>query len=776
MLDLTIFRNRLFAAATAAAFINGLARFALMFLFVFYFQGAQGDDPITAGIKLIPLALGMLRRLSAGRHLRRPPRLARAGRAGHGGQRASAWRLMTTLQVHSPYWQSTLWLLIVGVGSGMFNSPNTAAMMGTVRRHSAAASPPARARCCRTPARCFRSPSCWPSSPRPSPRRRCSGSSPAWPRACPTQKLAPFIANMHIALWVLAATSLVGRGRLPAAPPARRAPDAPSRRPARATGRRGRREALVRAGPDPMSEDRRSLRIGDVARLVGHDAAHDPLLRGDRPAARGGAAPRPGSHRLYSDADVERLREVMRLRDLLGVSLDELKTLVAAEQARAALRDRAPPRATSSPARRARAAGRGAGPHRAPARAGAPPRRPSWPSSTPSSRTSASASGGACASWPPRPAPPIPVRAGSRRGGPALTEAPRAERERAGSASRRAGRRPRRALRRLHRGGRRLLRGRARRGVRPARPQRRRQDHDAARADHAPRSPTKAARCVAGYDVRRERLAVRSSIGYVPQAISVDGALTARENLEFYARVTGVPGRERAERIEEADRGDGAGAVARPPRAHPVRRHAAPPGDRHRPAQPSAGAVPRRADGRASTRPPGAWCGTAWMPCGRSRARRTLVTTHMMEEAERHCDRARPSWTAAVSSRRATRPSLRERHEADSLEEVFTAVTGHGIEDRGREVRRCPRPAQRGPPPRLTTALRWPAARSRASGRRHLCHGAGRDAQAAPRPPRRLHPLGPAAAVAVHLRHRPAPQPLADGGLAATTGPTSRLG
>src|SRR5882724_5189749 len=53
MLDLQIFRNRLFAAASAAAFINGLARFALMFLFVFYFQGAQGNSPITAGIKLI---------------------------------------------------------------------------------------------------------------------------------------------------------------------------------------------------------------------------------------------------------------------------------------------------------------------------------------------------------------------------------------------------------------------------------------------------------------------------------------------------------------------------------------------------------------------------------------------------------------------------------------------------------------------------------------------------------------------------------------------------
>ena len=60
MLDLSIFKDRLFAAATGAAFINGLSRFALLFVFVFYYQGAQGDDPITAGIKLAPLAIGML--------------------------------------------------------------------------------------------------------------------------------------------------------------------------------------------------------------------------------------------------------------------------------------------------------------------------------------------------------------------------------------------------------------------------------------------------------------------------------------------------------------------------------------------------------------------------------------------------------------------------------------------------------------------------------------------------------------------------------------------
>jgi ABC-2 type transport system ATP-binding protein len=55
--------------------------------------------------------------------------------------------------------------------------------------------------------------------------------------------------------------------------------------------------------------------------------------------------------------------------------------------------------------------------------------------------------------------------------------------------------------------------------------------------------PTEGQAFVAGHDVLHEGLAVRQSIGYVPQAISIDGALTARENLEFYGRVTGVPKR-----------------------------------------------------------------------------------------------------------------------------------------------------------------------------------------------------------------------------------------
>ncbi len=210
MLDLSIFRNRLFAAATAAAFINGLSRFALLFVFVFYYQGAQGDDPITAGIKLAPMAIGMLiasplAGIWADRHGSRT--LAALGMLVS----AAALALMTTLQAHSPYWQGMLWLFLVGVGSGMFNSPNTAAMMGTVPTQRRGIAAGARMMLQNTGAVisiAFVLAIVTAAVPKPVLFKIFSGLASGLSDA----QLEPFIHNMHTALWVLAATSVVGAG------------------------------------------------------------------------------------------------------------------------------------------------------------------------------------------------------------------------------------------------------------------------------------------------------------------------------------------------------------------------------------------------------------------------------------------------------------------------------------------------------------------------------------------------------------------------------------
>ena len=79
------------------------------------------------------------------------------------------------------------------------------------------------------------------------------------------------------------------------------------------------------------------LRIGDVAKLAGTTPRTIRYYEeiGLLPVASGRE---PGAHRTYAEADVERLTDLLRLKDLLGVSLEELKELVEAEDARTALR------------------------------------------------------------------------------------------------------------------------------------------------------------------------------------------------------------------------------------------------------------------------------------------------------------------------------------------------------------------------------------------------------------------------------------------------------
>ena len=89
--------------------------------------------------------------------------------------------------------------------------------------------------------------------------------------------------------------------------------------------------------PQPTELNVPSLRIGDVARIVGTTPRTIRYYE-EIGLLREGAERPSGAHRLYTQTEVERLAEVMRLKDLLGLSLEELKTLLAAEEARAEVR------------------------------------------------------------------------------------------------------------------------------------------------------------------------------------------------------------------------------------------------------------------------------------------------------------------------------------------------------------------------------------------------------------------------------------------------------
>ncbi|HEY3921557.1 MAG TPA: MerR family transcriptional regulator [Gaiellaceae bacterium] len=83
----------------------------------------------------------------------------------------------------------------------------------------------------------------------------------------------------------------------------------------------------------------RGYRIGEVAEQLGITTR---TIRYYEEVGLLGRAPgrEKGEHRLYSEGDVTRLRELIRLRDLLGLSLEELLDLAETQEARAELRDR----------------------------------------------------------------------------------------------------------------------------------------------------------------------------------------------------------------------------------------------------------------------------------------------------------------------------------------------------------------------------------------------------------------------------------------------------
>jgi len=149
--------------------------------------------------------------------------------------------------------------------------------------------------------------------------------------------------------------------------------------------------------------------------------------------------------------------------------------------------------------------------------------------------------------------------------------------------------------------------------------------------------PTTGSARVAGYDVARQRNAVRQCIGLVFQDPSLDDQLTAYENLQFHAHVYNVPGSKRAQRIEEVlrvvelwDRRD---AVVRTFSGGMKRRLEIARGILHRPRvlfldEPTLGLDPQTRE-------------HVWeyvLELHRAQEITIFMTTHYMDEAE-HCDR-----------------------------------------------------------------------------------------------------------------------------------------
>jgi ABC-2 type transport system ATP-binding protein len=202
---------------------------------------------------------------------------------------------------------------------------------------------------------------------------------------------------------------------------------------------------------------------------------------------------------------------------------------------------------------------------------------------------------------------------------------------------------------------------------------------------------------VDGLDVTRRKMAVRRLIGYVPQQLSADSALTGRQNVALFARLFDVPRKTRAAQVDSAL--EAVGLLE----------------DAGRPAGEYSGGMIRRLElAQALVSSPRLLIldeptigldpvarTTVWERIEEIRAETgmtVLVTTHYMDEAEQYCERVALMHRGRIRAQGTPAELEAGLGPGSTLDDVFRAVTGDQLEETSggmRGVRATRRTARR---------------------------------------------------------------------------------
>jgi EmrB/QacA subfamily drug resistance transporter len=129
LLHLPLFANRLFSMGVYSAALNSLVRMAIMFMLIFYYQGVLAYDALKAGILLIPLAVGMLIFAPLSGWLGDRFGEVAPATAGLVISMIGLIGLEANTGLNSPYLIQAIWMTVISIGTGLFNSPNTGSIM-----------------------------------------------------------------------------------------------------------------------------------------------------------------------------------------------------------------------------------------------------------------------------------------------------------------------------------------------------------------------------------------------------------------------------------------------------------------------------------------------------------------------------------------------------------------------------------------------------------------------------------------------------------------------
>jgi EmrB/QacA subfamily drug resistance transporter len=132
MIDFALFHDRPYAMANLATFFNSLARSSVVLLIALYYQVVFMENPFTAGLKVVPVTVGMIigSLIVGSLTTRYSARLLST--LGLFGTCIGMLLLVWKIGIHASFFWMGLGQLLIGVGTGVFQTPNTQSIMLTV--------------------------------------------------------------------------------------------------------------------------------------------------------------------------------------------------------------------------------------------------------------------------------------------------------------------------------------------------------------------------------------------------------------------------------------------------------------------------------------------------------------------------------------------------------------------------------------------------------------------------------------------------------------------
>ncbi|MBB6730414.1 MFS transporter [Cohnella sp. CBP 2801] len=132
LLDMRLLRNRPYLLANAATFLNSFARSAVVLLFALFFQFAYRMNSSEAGFRVLPVVIGMLVASPVAGALTRRFSVRFLASAGLVITLAGLALLFAAIDPVPSYALTATAMLLVGIGAGLFQTPNTTAIMTSV--------------------------------------------------------------------------------------------------------------------------------------------------------------------------------------------------------------------------------------------------------------------------------------------------------------------------------------------------------------------------------------------------------------------------------------------------------------------------------------------------------------------------------------------------------------------------------------------------------------------------------------------------------------------